>query len=117
MRIDAEVWVAYRKLCSREKLRPYRPIEEFLRLVVDSDSASSLLTMMRETAKSRVDGYHAYARVLLDWYTHGKFWMNVQDEETSVEGMLLDALKLVTDADLRRRIGPAPTVPGRRAGR
>jgi hypothetical protein len=107
MRIDAEVWVAYRKLCSREKLRPYRPIEEFLRLVVDSDSASSLLTMMRETAKSRVDGYHAYARVLLDWYTHGKFWMNVQDEETSVEGMLLDALKLVTDADLRRRIEEA----------
>ena len=107
MRVDAEIWGAYRKLCSREKVRPHRPIEEFLRLVVDSDSVSSLLIMMRETAKSRVDGYHAYARVLLDWYTHGKFWTNVQDEELSVEGMLLDALKLVTDVDLRRRIEEA----------
>ena len=104
VRVEADVWGAYRKVCSREGVRPYRPIEEFLRLVVDTDSASSLLTMMRETAKSRVDGYHAYARVLLDWYTHGKFWMKVQDEDVSVEGMLLDALKLVTDADLRRRI-------------
>jgi hypothetical protein len=107
MRVDAEIWGAYRKLCSREKLRPSRPIEEFLRLMVDSDSVSSLLIMMRETAKSRVDGYHAYARVLLDWYTHGKFWMKVQDEDVSVEGMLLDALKLVVDADLRRRIEEA----------
>ena len=107
MRVDAEVWGAYRKLCSREKLRPSRPIEEFLRLMVDSDSVSSLLIMMRETAKSQVDGYHAHARVLLDWYTHGKFWTNVQDEDVSVEGMLLDALKLVSDADLRLRIEEA----------
>ena len=63
--------------------------------------------MMRETAKSQVDGYHAHARVLLDWYTHGKFWTYVQDEDVSVEGMLLDALKLVTDDDLRGRIEEA----------
>jgi hypothetical protein len=107
MRVDAEVWGAYKKLCSREKVRPYRPIEEFLRLVVDSDSVLSLLSLMRESAKSRVDGYNAHARVLLDWYTHGKFWTKVQDEDVSVEGMLLDALKLVTDADLRRRIEEA----------
>jgi hypothetical protein len=113
MRVDVEIWGAYRKLCSREKVRPSRPIEEFLRLMVDSDSVSSLLIMMRETAKSRVDGYHAHARVLLDRYTHGKFLTKVQDEDVSVEGMLLDALKLVTDADLRRRIEEALIVTQR----
>jgi hypothetical protein len=75
--------------------------------VVDNDSALSLLSMMREAAKSRVDGYEAYARVLLDWYTHGKFWINVSDDEVSVESLLLEALKTVADSDLRRRIEEA----------
>jgi hypothetical protein len=91
MRVDAEVWGAYRVLCSRERVRPSRPIEEFLRLMVDNDSTSSLLVMLREAVKSGVEGYDARARVLLDWYTHGKFWTYVQDVEVSVEGMLLDA--------------------------
>ena len=108
VRVDAEVWRAYRLVCRREKLRPCRPIDEFLRLVVDSDSALSLLSMMREAAKTRVDGYEAYARVLLDWYTHGKFWIHVSnDDEVSVETLLLEALKMVADADLRRRIEEA----------
>ncbi len=88
-------------------MRPCQPVEEFLRLVVDNGSASSLVLMLRESAKCRVDGYHAYARVLLEWYTHGKFWTKVQDEDVSVEELLLDALKLVVDADLRSRIEEA----------
>ena len=35
--VEAEVWVAYRAVCSREKLRPSSPIEEFLRLVLEND--------------------------------------------------------------------------------
>jgi hypothetical protein len=66
MRIDAELWTSYRMVCSREKQRPSGPIEEFLRLVVDNDAALSLLRLMREAVKSRVDGLEAYARVRLD---------------------------------------------------
>ena len=114
VRVDAEVWRSYRMLCRREKLRASQPIEEFLRLVVDNDSAQSLLSMMREAAKSRVDGFEAYARVLLDWYTHGKFWFHAAGDETSVEGLLLDALKMVADPDLRKRIEEALVAHQRR---
>jgi hypothetical protein len=114
VRVDAEVWRSYRMLCRREKLRASQPIEEFLRLVVENDSAQSLLNMMREAAKSRVDGFQAYARVLLDWYTHGKFWFHVAGEETSVEGLLLDALKMVADPNLRKRIEEALVAHQRR---
>jgi hypothetical protein len=107
VRVDAELWRAYRMVCGRERLRPSRPIEEFLRLVVDSDSALGLLSLMREAARSRVDGVEAHARVLLDWYTHGKFWTHVAGDEVSVESLLLEALKTVADLDLRRRIEAA----------
>lgn len=107
VRVDAEVWRAYRVVCGREKLRPSQPIEDFLRLVIDSDSGLHVLRMMGEVAKSRTEGFDAYARVLLDWYDHGKFWFRVLDEEASVEGLLLEALKVVADSDLRRRIEEA----------
>ena len=75
-------------------------------MMVDADSAVSVLSLMREAARSRVEGLDAYARVLLDWYTHGKFWFPVQGEEDDVpvEALLLDSLKVVADADLRKRI-------------
>jgi len=108
VRVEAEVWGAYRAVCGREKLRPSIPIEEFLRLVLENDSASSLLSMMRGVAKARAEGFEAYARVLLDWYTHEKFWFHFGgDEDTSVEGLLLEALKLVADSELRRQIEEA----------
>ena len=109
VRVDREVWRAYKVVCEREKLRPGEPIEDFLRLVVDGDSALSLLRLMREAARRRVDGVEAYARVLLDWYDHGKFWVHSVsgDEEVSVESLLLDALKVVGDSDLRAQIEEA----------
>jgi hypothetical protein len=107
VRVDAEVWRVYRTICTREKLRPSQPIEKLLKLVVDNDSAQSLATMMRETAKTRVNGLEAYARVLLDWYTHRKFWIHGLNDELSVESLLLEALKMVADPDLRRRIEEA----------
>jgi hypothetical protein len=108
VRVDAELWEAYRELCRRQKLRPSQPIGDFLRLVVDEGSAVSLLRLMREAVKASAEGHKAYARVLLDWYTHGKFWIDSSDgEEVSVETLLLDALKTVVDADLRRQIQEA----------
>lgn len=104
VRVDAEVWRAYRELCSREKLRPSRPIEEFLRLVLENDSASSLLGWMRGVTKARAEGFDAYARVLLGWYTHEKYWISSGDDDVSVETLLLDSLKMVADSNLRRQI-------------
>jgi hypothetical protein len=105
VRVESELWRAYKLVCEGEKLRPGEPIEDFLRLVVDGDSALGLLRVMREAARSRVDGVEAYARVLLDWYVHRKFWLSTGGEEDiSVENLLLDALKVVADPDLRKRI-------------
>jgi len=108
VRVEAEVWREYRALCGRERLRPSLPVEEFLRLVLENGSALGFLTVMRGAAKTRVEGVDAYARVLLDWYTHGKrFFHAVGDDEASVEGLLLEALKAVKDSELRQRIEEA----------
>ena len=108
VRVEAELWDAYRELCKRQKLRPSHPIEDFLRLVVNEDSAVGVLRLMREAAKARVEGQEAYAKVLLNWYTHRRFYVDVsKEEDLSVEKLLLDALKTVADADLRRQIEEA----------
>ena len=107
VRVEAELWRAYRVVCGRERLRPSQPIEGFLRLVVDGDSAVGLLNLVRGAVKSRSEGYDAYARVLLDWFIHGKFWLDVAGDDVSVESLLLEALKLVADVELRRRIEEA----------
>ena len=109
VRIESEVWAAYRVVCAREKVHPGGPIGDFLGLVVDDDSALSVLRMMREAAKSRVEGLEAYARVLLDWFDHGKYWVKIRsasekDEDAAIETLLLDSLKVIVDPDLRRRI-------------
>lgn len=107
VRVDTQAWQAFRLVCSQEKLRPSEPVEDFLKLVSDNGSALGLLRLMREAMKSQVDGYEAYARVLLDWYTHGKFWVKSEPEDVAVETLLLDVLKTVADSDLRRGIEEA----------
>jgi hypothetical protein len=109
VRIESEVWAAYREICSRENLRPSLTIEEFLRLVIETDSALSTLNIMRVVAKGQVGGFDAYVRVLLDWFTHDKFWFYVgnQEEQTSVESLLLDSLKTVSNSELRKQIEEA----------
>lgn len=91
-------------ICAGEKLRPCEPIEGFLRLVVDNDSALSALRIIREAVKTEVEGVEAYARVLLGWYKGGKFWVSDAVDDKSVELLLLDALKVVSSVDLRRQI-------------
>jgi hypothetical protein len=108
MRVETEVWRAYRALCGREHLRPSLPVEEFLKIVLENGSASGFLGVLRGAAKARVEGVDAYANVLLDWYMHGKcFFHAVGEDEASVEGLLLEALKAVTDSEMRRRIEEA----------
>jgi hypothetical protein len=105
IRLEAEVWQAYRALCSRERLRPSMPVEEFLRLVLENGSALGFLGIARGAAKTQAEGVNAYARVLLDWYTHGKrFFHALGENEAPIEGLLLEALRTVTDSELRRRI-------------
>ncbi len=106
--IEVEVWRAYRELCRRERLRPYFLVEEFLKLVVENGSVVNVLNMMRALRKTRAEGFEAYARVLLDWYQHGRYFFPISgNERLSVEGLLLNALKDVGDPGLRGRIEEA----------
>jgi hypothetical protein len=106
--IDAQVWSAYRSLCSREKLRPSEPIEEFLKLILQTGSALSVLNMMQGMTKARIQGSEAYARVLLNWYKNGKWWIYVsEDGEASVETLLLNVLTDISDPQLRREVQEA----------
>lgn len=114
--VDAEVWRGYRSLCSREKLRPSRPIEEFLRFILRDGSAVTVLNMMQGWGKS--EGLEAYARVLLNWYTHDRLFFPVTDEEEApVEPMLLQALRDVKDPHLRREIEEALVIKPRKQAR
>ena len=117
--VDVQVWGAYRGVCSREKLRPSEPLEEFLRLVLRTGSALSVLNMMQGMAEARLQGLESYARVLLNWYNNGKQWVQVSDEnDVPVETMLLHALTDVADPQLRRDIEEALMMrPSKRANK
>jgi hypothetical protein len=83
-------------------------VEEFLKLVVRSGSPRAVVDLLKGMEKSKVEGFEAYARVLLHWYTHDKFWMyTVGMQEVAVERLLLEALKNVEDERLRSRIEEA----------
>lgn len=106
--IDAQVWSAYKVLCGREKLRPSEPIEMYLKLILQTGSASSVSNMMQGMVKARTKGLEAYARVLLSWYKDGRQWIPVSDEgEAHVETLLLHALTDVADPKLRKSIEEA----------
>ena len=63
------------------------------------------LSMMRTMMEARFEGLEAYARVLLDWLRKGVYSvMTVDEAEASIEYMLLQALKQVTDQELRREV-------------
>ena len=81
---------------------------EFLGLVLENGSALGLLGFVRGAAKAKAEGVDAYARVLLDWYTHRRrFFHAMGEDEASIEGLLLEALKTVTDSQLLRQIEEA----------
>lgn len=104
--VNASMWAAYRELCSREKLRPAEPIEAFVEWVLKTGSALTALNMLQ--TMNAAEGFEAYTRVLLSWYKSGKHWIMVTDEdEAPIEPMLLEALKQVGDAELRREIEEA----------
>jgi hypothetical protein len=108
VRVDVTVWMQYRDLCARERLRPSEPIDGFLRFVLRCGSAVAVLPMLDRCESS--GGFDAYARVLLKWYERGRDFIAVSDEsDAPVEHMLLQAVKQVADPGLRRQIEDALT--------
>lgn len=49
----------------RDRVRPTNPIEAFVAFVVQSGSASAALSILRTMGAAEVEGFEAYARVLL----------------------------------------------------
>jgi len=106
--VDAAVWHAYRELCSKERFRPAEPIEKFLQFILHDGSIMVVVNLMNKAEKA--EGFEAYVRVLLEWYKNGKVWLDVTDEdEAPIEPMLLEALKLVANCNLRQEIEEALT--------
>ena len=106
--VDAAVWHAYRELCSKERFRPAEPIEKFLQFILHDGSIMVVVNLMNKAEKA--EGFEAYVRVLLEWYKNGKVWLDVTDEdEAPIEPMLLEALKLVVNCNLRQEIEEALT--------
>lgn len=111
MWVDSAVWQAYKDLCRTAKLRPAEPIEGFLDFVLQSGSVLTVLNLLKTMRGS--EGYEAYARVLLSWYREGRQWMDTDDDEVSIEPMLLETLKHVADSELRKDIETALIERGR----
>lgn len=113
--VDGQIWRAYRDLCARERVRPAEPIEEYVRFVLRNGSALAVLNMMQGMEKIRSEGLEAYARVLLNWYTNRRQWIQITDEdEAPIEPMLLHALKDVNDPQLRQQIEEALMIKPRK---
>ena len=106
--LETELWRTYRALCSQERLRPSIPVEEFLKLALKNGSARGFLVIAQGSAKAQTEGVNAYARVLLDWYTHGKrFFYAMGEDQAPIEDLLLEALTTVTDSKLRQQMEKA----------
>jgi hypothetical protein len=104
--VDSSVWQSYRELCGRERVKPGESLEEFLRFVLGQGSVLAVVNMLKRLGKA--EGFEAYARVLLSWYNSGYRWIQTSDEdEAPVEPMLLNALKDVSDPQLRGEIEKA----------
>jgi len=87
-----------------KKVRPYQPFEEFSQVGSEEPfdfNSGAHTSWGSKASRRRIQRLRAAA---LNWYAYGKFWVDIQDKDISLEELLLDALKLVSDADLRRRI-------------
>jgi len=105
--VDAEVWAAYKLICRREELRPCKPVEGFLRVVLSSGSALVVLVMLQDMVASRVECFEDYCRVLLSWFRQGRHFVHMDGGEVHLETLLLLALKEVADPQLRGEIREA----------
>ncbi|GEM_PF-2146367 len=114
--VDAQVWNGYREVCTREKLWPVEPIEEFLKFILRNGSALTAISMFQSMARVEPAAFETYARVLLNWYKTGRYWVHVTDEvEAPVEQMLLHSLKDVADPRLRNQIQETLISPHKRS--
>jgi len=104
VRVDVEVWDAYKSVCVREELRPNEAVEGFLRVVLEDGSALGVLRMLQRAVRARVESLDDYAQVLLSWYKGGRRWVYSEGREVSVDAMLLFVLREVSDSQLRRKI-------------
>ena len=107
VRVDGEVWDAFKRLCKSEEVREGAVVEGFLNVVLECGSALSVLHMLRGAVRAGVEGFDDYARVLLNWYKGGRRWVYVEGREVAVDGALLLGLKTVSDSRLRGEIREA----------
>jgi hypothetical protein len=107
VRVDVDLWGAYKGVCECERLWSNVGVEGFLRVVVDVGSVLGVLRMLRRAVRAGVEGFDDYVRVLLSWCKGGRRWVYVEGREVSVDGLLLLALKAVSDSQLRGEIREA----------
>jgi hypothetical protein len=104
VRVDGEVWRAFKSVCKSEEIREGIVVEGFLNVVLECGSALGVLRMLRRVVRAGVEGFDDYARVLLSWYKGGRRWVYVEGRQISLDGMLLLALRAVSHSPLREEI-------------
>jgi hypothetical protein len=107
VRVEGEVWGAFKVVCKSEEVREGAMVEGFLNVVLECGSALSVLHMLRRAVRAGVEGFDDYARVLLNWYRGGRRSVYMDGREVMVDGALLLALKAVSDSRLRGEIREA----------
>jgi len=109
VRVDGEVWGAFKSVCKNEEVREGVVVEGFLRVVLEDGSALGVLRMLQRAFRVRVESLDDYTQVLLNWYKVGRRWVYSEGREVSVDAMLLSVLRNVSDPKLRRKIRKALT--------
>lgn len=107
VRVDGEVWDAFKRLCKNEEVREGAMVEGFLNVVLECGSALSVLHMLRRAVRAGVEGFDDYAHVLLNWYRDERRSVYMDGREVAVDDALLLALKAVSDSRLRGEIREA----------
>lgn len=106
IRINAETWRIYREICRTERIRPSEPIQKFISIVIQEESALSACRLL----ENRKQSTEAYVRVLLTWLRNGKRWIKTDinydgnERYISIEHLLLQALKNLKNKKLTQRV-------------
>ena len=97
-RFPPDVYSSFKKVVSKSGYTVTGAFTRFMTLCIDWDE-------LVFPEKTGVEGLEAKARVLLDWYKRGSFWIAFETgKNLSVENQLLELLSKVEDKNLRDEI-------------
>lgn len=104
-RVDKWTLDKFREICKKDGLRPSQAIERFMELSNEKESIVNLLRAAEKGIEGIVEANEAKARVLLDWFEKGIYWISSETGKGFyIPSFLLEMLGKIKDEKLRKNV-------------